>query len=64
MQEAQRTRKKPLLLSAGREFSEEGSKHLRNNVTYTSVRTALYSRKIESSSAPLLETSLRVILDY
>jgi hypothetical protein len=64
MQEAQKTRKKPLLVSAGREFSEEGSKHLRNNGTYTSVRTALYSRTIEPSQAPLLETYVRVVHDY
>lgn len=63
MQEAQKPWKKPLLVSVGREFSEEGSKHFRNNGTYTSVRTVLHSRTMESSSAPLLETSIRVVND-
>jgi hypothetical protein len=53
-----------LLVSAGIGFSEEGSKHLRNNGTYTSARIALYSRTMGSSSAPLLETSVRIVHDY
>jgi hypothetical protein len=47
-----------------RVFFEEGSKHVRNNDTCTSARTAVYSRTMESSSAPLFRTSARVVHDY
>jgi len=43
-------------------FSWINKKHDDDN--YTSVRTALCARTMESSSAPLLETSVRVVHDY
>jgi hypothetical protein len=64
MQEAQNTRKKPSLVSASREIYEKGRKHIQNNHTCTSVRTALNSRTMESSSSPLFRTSVRVVHDY
>ena len=43
-------------------FSWINKRH--DNGTYTSVRIALCARTMESSSAPLLETSVRVVHDY